>query len=166
MEKHNVRGKIILIYCVKSLVTHRTFNENKIHEMLVLLGVGSTDIFSPIWKSCAINPKSQVAKQCKTARNRTAAFDLWAAEHRRQLRLLLSLAAPLIFTKMTTAAEICCHRRIWAGFAHPWGPPSVVLSLLATRIFCLHLDSEEANTMRGKTTKHKMSSPGKKWQIK
>lgn len=134
--------------------------------MLVLLGVESTDIFSPIWKLRAINPKSQVAKQCKTASNRTAAFDLWAAEHCRQRRLLLSLAAPLVFAKMTTAAEICSHRRIWAGFAYPWGPPLVPLSPSAARIFCLHLDSGEANTPHGKVTKHKMSNPGKTWQIK
>lgn len=107
--------------------------------MIVLLGVGSTDVFSPIWKLHEINPKSQVAKECKTASNRTAAFDLWAAERCRQLRLLLSLAASLIFAKMITAAEICCCQRIRAGFVHPWGPPLVLMSLLAARIFCLHL---------------------------
>ena len=74
--------------------------------MIFLLGVGSTDIFSPIWKLCVINPKSQVAKQCKTASNRTAAFDLQAAEYCRQLRLLLSLAVPLVFIKMSAAAVL------------------------------------------------------------
>ena len=123
--------------------------------MIVLVGVGSTDIFSPIWKLRAVNPKYQVAKQCKTTSNRTGSFELRAAEHCRQLRLLLSMAVPLIFAKMPTAAEICCHRRIWAGFAYPWGPPLVPLSLLAARIFCLRLDSGEANTQaKSWNTKH------------
>lgn len=115
--------------------------------------MGSTDIISPIWKLCATNPKSQVAKQCKRASNRTVAFDLWAAEHCRQLKLLLSLAAPLIFARMTTAAEICCHWRVQADFAYSCGPSLVPLSLLAARIFCLHLDSGEASTLCGKIAK-------------
>jgi len=35
----------------------------KSKDVVVLLGVGSADIFSPMWKLRAINPKSEVAKQ-------------------------------------------------------------------------------------------------------
>lgn len=120
----------VLIYCVKLPVTHRPFYEKEITEMIVLMGVGSTDIFSSIQELRAAEPESEVTDLLQQQVT-NCSFWVTAAEYWRQQ--LLSLAASLDFTKMITAAENFSHQRTWAVFAYPCGPS--VLSLLTARIF-------------------------------
>lgn len=119
----------VLIYCVKLPVTHWPFYEKEITEIIVLMGVGSTDI-SSIQELRAAEPKSEVTDLLQQ-RVTNCSFWVTAAEYWRQQ--LLSLAASLDFTKMITAAENTSHQRTWAVFAYPCGPS--VLSLLTARIF-------------------------------
>lgn len=137
--------------------------KKEITEMVVLMGVGSTEI-SSIQELRAVEPESEVADLLQQ-RVTNCSFWVTAAEHWRQQ--LLSLAASLVFAKVITAAEISSHQRIWAVFAYPCGP--LVLSLLTARIFtqvCLHLDSREADALQAKIPAHRKSNPGKTLQIR